>query len=59
MFRCINCRYEGEKFDAEVADISKSGAFTYRAKCPNCGSLLVEHLPGDFEEDLRISIERR
>jgi len=31
------------------------GALNYRAKCPKCGGVKVNVLPGPHEDDLRIS----
>lgn len=54
VFRCVDCGYEGPEFSVEVGG-SYRGAFTYLAKCPNCGSLKVNPLPG-YESDIRIGV---
>jgi len=56
MFKCIDCGYQGSKFNVEVIGPHK-GALSYVAKCPQCGSLKVNPLPGYQEEDLRIGAE--
>lgn len=56
MLKCVDCEYEAMEFEASIAGIHE-GAFTYRAKCPKCGSLMVKHTPGYHEKDLRISVK--
>jgi len=53
MFRCASCEHEGDTFHVAIVG-SDQGGFKYRAKCPECGSLLVKVLPGVKKEDLRI-----
>lgn len=55
MFKCLNCQYEGGMFDVSAAGID-IGAFTYKARCPKCGSNLVNTLPGTKVENMTISI---
>jgi rRNA maturation protein Nop10 len=55
MFKCINCGFAGVIFHAEVASIDQ-GSYTYRAKCPKCGSHLVIIEPPVKEQSLRISL---
>lgn len=56
MFECVDCGFRGSVFNGEVVG-SDQGAFTFRAKCPRCGSMKVNILPGPHERDLRIGLE--
>jgi len=56
VFKCVDCGYEGSEFNAGVAEHSYHGAFTYFAKCPECGSFKIKPLPGYKESDLRIGV---
>ena len=55
-FVCANCGYQSHAFHLAVHDIH-SGAFSYMAACPECGSRMVNPLPGFYEHDQRISVE--
>lgn len=57
MFYCVNCRHEGETFHAKAVG-TEQGALIYQAKCPECGSFMVNALPGVKEEDLRITAKK-
>jgi len=54
MFHCVDCGHEDSTFAVDVAGRDQ-GAFTYRAKCPKCGSLMVNVVPGIHLKDLRIT----
>lgn len=56
MFTCVNCNYEAKTFKLVVGDLY-SGRFTYMAKCPKCGSQLVNVTGTIKEDDLRITEE--
>lgn len=56
MFKCVDCRYEGQSFHAEVAP-PYQGAFTFMAKCPQCESKKVNAIGSIKEKDLRIVAE--
>jgi len=53
MFKCVACGYQNSKFNVKVIG-PHEGAHSYVAKCPQCGSLKVNTLPGYWEEDVRI-----
>lgn len=61
-FKCVDCEFEGEVFrikeifHVKVDDIGQ-GSYTFKAKCPRCGSLRVNVLPGLKEDDILISTE--
>lgn len=56
MFKCVDCDYQGSKFNVKVIGPHK-GVLAYVAKCPQCGSLKVNPLPGYREEDMMIGTE--
>ncbi len=56
--RCVDCEYKGSCFDASVVGVN-DGAFTFRAKCPRCGSPKVLFTTGEFEDQLRILIAKK
>ena len=56
MFKCVDCGYQGSKFNVKVIGPHK-GALSYVAVCPRCGSQKVNPLPGYREEDVRIGTE--
>ena len=55
MLKCVDCGYKAVEFDAQISSIV-NGAFTYVAKCPNCGSLHVNHITGYHAKDLKIGV---
>ncbi len=57
MFKCVTCGYQGTEFLAEVVGL-EHGSFTYRAKCPNCRSHMVNVPPGFKEARLRIKLTK-
>jgi len=57
VFKCVNCDFKDTEFKAEVAG-SSQGAFTFRAKCPRCGSHMVNIEPGSKEHQLRVKVTR-
>jgi ribosomal protein S27E len=52
-FECVDCGYQGTVFSIAAGPPS-SGALTYQARCPKCGSCMVNALPGFKEENLVI-----
>ncbi len=53
MFRCVECNYQGPRFNVKVAGI-KDGHLVYEAICPSCGDEKVIPIGKCRETDLTI-----
>lgn len=54
-FKCVKCSYQNKTFNAEITGVSH-GAFTYMAKCPKCGSRMVNIVGQVPADKVRLSI---